>query len=502
MGVSGAPGPDGRSPRALPTRHAGPRHVPRPARPRSGGTRPVGDRRSCRLPPLPHDRSPRALPTRHAGPRHVPAGPPEKWRRTTGRGPPQVSSPATSCRARVHRLLRVPTRSITASLPTRHAGPPRVPGRPAREVAANDRSRTAAGVVSRHFRTRPRALPPAAASRPRRTRPRSGGERQVEDPRSVSSPPRPVHRLLRVPAISARALPTRHAGPPRVPADPPEKWRRTTSRGPPQLSSPATSARSVSASVPTRHAGPPRVPADPPEKWRRTTSRGPRRCRLPPLRRAAGAARPPPRPAAREVAAHDRSRTAAAVVATPPRRHARARAASGRPARRRPAREVAARPVEDRRSCRLRRRRVTAADPPAAAGRPAPRWRRRPEDRRSVDPARGGRQAGRRGHTPGRPAGRAGTGPVTAPAQRRSQRRGPGAPGSPDSASARLGPPRAGRARRDDDAWRVRDGPARSRPRRGVRRVAPGRRHDPAAQHHQAAKGGPAVSPRPAGSRA
>ncbi len=387
MGVSGAPGP-GRSvtasaadpPRARVT-PAGPaekwRHTT------------VGDRRSCRLPPLPHDRH-RALPTRHASLPPPAPSPPEKWRRTTGRGPPQVSSPATSAAPGSTTCCACPHDRSPRALPTRHAGPPRVPGRPAREVAANDRSRTAAGVVSRHFR---RARPPPAA------------RAHTIDHREPADPPR---------------------GPPRVPGRP---------------------AREVAANDQSRTA------AGVVSRHFRTIQR--ERCRPPPPR-------VPGRPA-REVAANDRRRlpplaaapgsTACCACPTIDHRERCRPATRGRlaspPTRPRSGGE---RPVEDRRSCRLPPLPVPTTGPPhgRVGGRVS----------RSIP-----------GPIPGRSPRPHSAGTVTAPGT-------PGRRGPVTAPPARLGPPRAGRARRDDDAWRVRDGPARSRPRRGVRRVAPGRRHD------------------------
>ncbi len=120
----------------------------------SGGIRPVEGARRCRLPPL----TARSV-TASAGPAArswvtSPAGRPEKWRDTTGRGRPGVSSPAT-CRTFGHRERR--------QRRPRHAGLRHVAGRPAREVAAYDGSRAPGGVVSRHS---PHVRSPRAPSAP------------------------------------------------------------------------------------------------------------------------------------------------------------------------------------------------------------------------------------------------------------------------------------------------------------------------------------------------
>ncbi len=175
---------------------------------------------------------------------------------------PATNRPAPSGAAR-HRRCPSPTypRRSPRAPPTRQRG--RLPSRrPAREVAAYDRSRAAAGVVSRHLpRGRsPRAPPTRHAGPPPvpPARPRSGGIRPVDATRSVVSRHLP-------PRLRGAPTPT---GPLR-PAGPPEKWRHTPST--PQV---------VSATTPLGPPSPPPRPprgsrdAGPPENWRRTTGRG------------------------------------------------------------------------------------------------------------------------------------------------------------------------------------------------------------------------------------
>ncbi len=143
-------------------------------------------------------RSPRAPPTRHAGP--PPCRPAEKWRHTTVEG---------------HRRCRLPPLPRGRS-PRARADPPRGaasrPRRPAREVAAYDRSRAAAGVVSRHLPQSVARAPPTrhAGPPPVPARPRSGGIRPVEGRRRCRLPP------LTPQSVTPSAASTPPRGPPPV----------------------------------------------------------------------------------------------------------------------------------------------------------------------------------------------------------------------------------------------------------------------------------------------
>ncbi len=180
-----------------------------------------------------------------------------------------------------------PARSVTAGAadPPRGAASP--PGRGAREVAAYDRSRAAAAVVSRHYRS-PRAPPAPAPPRglppvPRPPRPRSGGIRPVDGRHRCHLPPLAPQSVPRAPP--APAWPRGAAS--RLRAGAPEKWRQTTGRRPPQVSSPAT-CPAVGHRERRQHRpatrgcrpvlGPPR-----PESGGKRPVDGHRRCHLPPL---------------------------------------------------------------------------------------------------------------------------------------------------------------------------------------------------------------------------